>query len=109
VKKLEREIKDFEDQGKEQIKKKSDQQIKILYKEIEDAAVRLAKFRGIDLMMHYNDFVGELKDQPANIRNKFISAPLFPVYSSPGVDVTEDILKLLNRNSAAATTPPAGH
>ena len=107
-KKMERDIKDFEDQGKEQIKKKSDQQIKILYKEIEDAAIRLAKYRNIDLVMHYNDFVNDLKDQPANIRNKFINAPLFPVYSAPGVDVTEDILKMLNRKSTAANKPPAG-
>lgn len=107
-KRLERDIKDFEDQGKEQIKKKSDQQIKILYKEIEDATVRLAKYRNIDLVMHYNDFVNELKDQPANIRNKFINAPLFPVYSAPGVDITDDILAMLNRNSSAGKAP-AGH
>ena len=107
-KKLEREIKDFEDQGREQIKKKSDQQIKILYKEIEDAAVRLAKYRNIELVMHYNDFVDDLKDQPSNIRNKFINAPLIPVYSAPGIDITKDILAMLNRKAQAANKAPAG-
>lgn len=106
-KKLEREIKDFEDQGREQIKKKSDAQIKILYKEIEDAVVRLAKYRNIELVMHYNDFVGELKDQPGNIRNKFINAPLFPMYSAPGIDITKDLITMLNRKTEAnkSTTP----
>jgi Skp family chaperone for outer membrane proteins len=106
--KQERAIQDFEKKGRESIKKKSDQQIKILYKEIEDAVIRLAKYRQIDLVMHYNDFVDEMKDQPANIRNKFINATLFPMYSAPGIDITKDILTMLNQRSAAATKPPAG-
>jgi len=107
--KQERAIQDFEKKGRESIKKKSDQQIKILYKEIEDAVVRLAKYRQIDLVMHYNDFVDEMKDQPANIRQKFMNAPLFPMYSAPGIDITKDILTMLNQRSAAATKSPAGH
>jgi Skp family chaperone for outer membrane proteins len=111
MKKVERDIKDLREKGQEAVVKKEAYQFKMIYKDVEDTVAKYAKAYGIELVMHYNDFTGEKKETPQNARNKFGYAPLFPVYSAPGIDVTNDILTSLNNayNKKKAANSGAGH
>jgi Skp family chaperone for outer membrane proteins len=96
LKKMEYDIKTLKDKGQKDVVRKEAIQFKLIYRDVEVAVEKYAKAYGIELVMHYNDFVGDKKDTPENARNKLGYAPLFPVYSAPGIDVTRDILSNLN-------------
>jgi Skp family chaperone for outer membrane proteins len=97
LKKVQREIEDNGLKAKKTLGKKSDDAMKTIYMDIEEATKRYAAAHDIDLVMHYNDAVTpeELTSTP-NIARKLQSGPLMPIYSAPGMDISKDILEVLN-------------
>jgi Skp family chaperone for outer membrane proteins len=77
--------------------------IAVIYKDIQAVSERCAKSHGIDLVMHFND--GTTEDEvntPINIRRKMYQGALFPLYITPGMDMSKEVLALLNEEKAPA-------
>jgi Skp family chaperone for outer membrane proteins len=96
-KKLQREREDNNTKAKRVLGKKSDEQMAELYKDVLDMAEKCAKAHGFDLVLHYNDAVTrEDYFSPANIARKVQTGALMPVYATPGMDISEELVALLN-------------
>jgi Skp family chaperone for outer membrane proteins len=76
---------------------------KTIYSDVNNMAERYAKSHGIELVMHFND--GTTEDQlnaTGNIGRKMGLGALFPVYVTPGMDISKEVLALLNKEAASA-------
>jgi Skp family chaperone for outer membrane proteins len=95
--KLQREIEDNKAEAQATITKEQERQLKTLYAEIGAVARRLARERGLDLVMHHNDVSTETeRTTPANISRKMQAGAFIPIYIEPDIDLTESILEDLH-------------
>jgi Skp family chaperone for outer membrane proteins len=110
LKQLQREVEDNNATAKLQLGKKSDEQMKILYMDVFDAAQRYAASHEFDLVLHYNDATTrEEYFSPQNIARKLQSGALMPLYAAPGMDISTDVVNSLNYNlRPAGGAVPAG-
>ena len=99
AKQLQRELEDNSAEIKLKLGKRSDEEMKILFRDVEEAVKRYAANHDLDVVLHYNDAitpVDYLSGQ--NIARKLQSGALMPIYSTAGIDISKDITDLLNRN-----------
>ena len=116
LKDLQRKAEDSQAEAKLVLGKKSDDQMRIIYQDVTDAAARYATAHEFDLVLHYNDATTrEDYNSAMNIARKIQTGALMPVYAAPGMDISEEVVKMLNYNivpaatqGAAPGTPPAG-
>jgi RNA polymerase sigma factor (sigma-70 family) len=102
--KLEREIRvarrlleDEQEDVRRKLTKLNDEQTVALYKKIREAATRYAQAHGIELVLQYSDATEEADVySPANIQRKMQSAGCTPLYAAPGIDVSKEIVAVLN-------------
>jgi Skp family chaperone for outer membrane proteins len=105
---LQHELDDTKNKAKEDISKKTDKQMVTIYKEIHQAAERYAKAHDLELMLHYIEAVSEDDFyNPQNILLKIQQRGCFPLYTSPGLDVSKEIVAELNKNLADEKVSPA--
>jgi Skp family chaperone for outer membrane proteins len=115
--KLKREIEDLNNEAKKIIGKKNDEQMVILYREIQDAAQRYAVAHNYDLVLHYIDAVTQADYySPGAIARKLQSSACMPMYQAPGLDISREVVMALNasyqRNAGSQQQPaarPAGN
>jgi Skp family chaperone for outer membrane proteins len=115
AKQLERTIQDRKEEINKELKKKREEQIVILYRDVEQYVNILAKSKGIDLVMHYNDVPAgqpEMYSAP-NIARKMTADACLPVYVAQGIDLSQEVKDGLNWNykrasQASAVPPPQG-
>jgi Skp family chaperone for outer membrane proteins len=106
----ERKIADMKEEGNQYLGKMEAGQSTRIYQDIEEAVKLLARTRGLELVLQYNDVPPAVKYQPAGIRNRIVNPGLFPVYTAPGLDVTQELVAYLNSRQPTATAAPgAGH
>ncbi len=116
LKDLQRKAEDSQQEAKLVLGRKSDDQMKIIYQDVTDAAARYAASHEFDLVLHYNDATNEADyHSPMNIGRKIQTGALMPVYAAPGMDISVDVVNMLNYKVSPATTqgttpsaPPAG-
>jgi Skp family chaperone for outer membrane proteins len=97
VKELQRSIEDNKTRANRTLTRKQEQQLKTLYRDVEDAARRYAKAQDIELVLHYNDAEREQdRTSPANIMRKMQAGACLPMYAAAGVDISKEISTLLN-------------
>jgi Skp family chaperone for outer membrane proteins len=114
--KLEREGKDIQRQlednaanVKVELGKKSDDEMKILFTDVFDAARRYAAAHEFELVLHYNDAVTpEDFMSPQNIARKLNTGALMPLYAAPGMDISREVVDMLNYNLRPNTAPQGG-
>jgi Skp family chaperone for outer membrane proteins len=76
---------------------------KTIYSDVNNMAEHYAKAHGIELVMHFND--GTTEDEvntTANIGRRMGQGALFPLYVIPGMDISKEVLALLNKEAASA-------
>jgi RNA polymerase sigma factor (sigma-70 family) len=73
-----------------------------IYREVEDAANRVAKRDGLELVMFYTDAVTEADFYaPHNLQRKLTQpGVLMPLIVAPGMDITDTIVAVLNGKGA---------
>jgi RNA polymerase sigma factor (sigma-70 family) len=102
LRQLKREIEDETDRARSRMTKTSNEAVTAAYREVEEAANRVAKVKGLELVLFYTDAVTE-EDfyNPANLQRK-LSQPgaLMPMIVAPGMDVTDAVIEALNRAPA---------
>jgi Skp family chaperone for outer membrane proteins len=112
---LKREIEDLNAEGKSTLGKKSDEQMVILYREIQDAARRYAEAHNFEAVFTYMDATTQTDYYSPNfIARKFQNTSLMPLYQAPGMDISAEVLTALNtsfqRAHAGDANPrPAGN
>ncbi len=81
-----------------QFAKKNEEQYPIIYKDALEAAQGYARANGIDLVLHYSDVPADKKEflSFANVGQKVQTRACMPMYVGPGVDITKEVLALLN-------------
>jgi Skp family chaperone for outer membrane proteins len=109
-KQVTRNIEDNSTAAKVELAKRSGQQLKILYAEIYDAARRYARAHDFDMVLTYADaYTPEDFENPALIERKLQTTPVMPLYMSPGMDISRDVVLMLNGTAAPGSTgTPAG-
>lgn len=98
AKKIQQELKDNAAKIKKKLGKRSDEEMKSLYVAVEQAAQRYANEHDLDLVLHYNDATTQEDFLSAqNIARKLNTGALMPLYWNPSMDISQDIVAILNR------------
>ena len=114
VKDLQRRKEDNDAEAKMMIGKKSDEEMKILYLDVVRAAQGYAASHDFDLVLHYNDATSpEDYLSVQNIARKLNAGALMPLYAAAGMDISQNVVELLNYNlrpttQGGAPAPTAG-
>jgi outer membrane protein len=98
LKKLIHEREENSNAARKVLGKKNEEQMVLIYKEVREAAQKYARANDLELMLHYNDSLGDDPDHdsPMNVARKVQSGACMPLYAAPGIDVSKEILAMLN-------------
>jgi Skp family chaperone for outer membrane proteins len=109
IKRLNREMAEKNDEARVALDKKQGEIIVLLYKEFDEAVRTYARQAGIEMVMHYNDAVLESdRVSAANVARKMTAGACMPMYITPGLDISQDIVNALNAKYPVAAAPAAG-
>jgi Skp family chaperone for outer membrane proteins len=108
MKQLQRQLEDYNAQFKKDFSKKQEEQLVLLYKEVEYMVSQVAKMNGLELVFQYGDVIDK-KDayNPAIIQRKVLGGMCLPMYAVGGLDISEQVYKSLNNwydNASKSTT-----
>jgi Skp family chaperone for outer membrane proteins len=97
AKKLQRDLEDNSANAKLNLGKRSDEEMKILFVDVEEAVKRYAASHDLELVLHYNDAIilGDYLSPP-NIARKLNTPALMPLTTATGLDISKDIVDSLN-------------
>jgi Skp family chaperone for outer membrane proteins len=98
LRQLRRELEDEQDVARTQMTRINGEAVTAMYRAVEDAANRVARLKGLELVMFYTDAVTEADFySPASLERK-LSQPgaLIPMIAAPGMDITEVVIEALN-------------
>ncbi len=104
--KLKREMEDLRNEFGVFMGKKQEQQFVIVYGDVRNAAERYAQAHAYDMVLHYNDAVDprEYWSGP-NVARKMQAGALMPLYYAGGVDISAEIIKMLNDSVKRGPVP----
>jgi Skp family chaperone for outer membrane proteins len=110
IKQIEISIKDKTEKYKGKLSAKRQEQVAILYQEVQQSVAALARSKGIDLVLHYNDLPpGPDRDSGPNIMRKLSAEACIPIYRAQGIDLSDEVIAALNkeydRASGEKTSP----
>jgi Skp family chaperone for outer membrane proteins len=109
MRELRNQMADKTEDGKKALADMEATQFSTIYKDVQNMTERYAKSRGIELVMHYNDGTTDAEvNNPVNIGRKMSQGGCFPLYVTPGMDISKDVLAYLNQAVDSKYTP-AGH
>jgi Skp family chaperone for outer membrane proteins len=109
IKRLQREMQDKTEEARMALDKKQGDLIVLVYKEVDEAVKTYAKQANIELIMHYNDAVLESdRNSAANIARKMSAGACMPMFMTPSLDISQDIVNALNAKYPVAAAAPAG-
>jgi Skp family chaperone for outer membrane proteins len=104
---LVREREDNKAEANKFLNTKSDEQLKILYLDVQDAATRYAMSHNFEMVLHYNDATTEVEYfSPANIAMKIQARSCTPMYAAPGLDISKEVLTALNAAAQRSASGP---
>jgi Skp family chaperone for outer membrane proteins len=92
-----RQLEDLGLEYKQDVGKKQEQQLVMLYKEVENMVKRVAAARGFEMVFQYSDATTD-KDRynPMLVRSKVLGGMCLPLYVAGGLDISEQVYKNLN-------------
>ncbi|HVS40536.1 MAG TPA: OmpH family outer membrane protein [Gemmataceae bacterium] len=85
--------------AKAKLTKQASDEIVLICKDVEAASTRYAKAHDLDLVLQFNEPL-DPKDlfSPANVERKMGASAMIPLYSAEGMDISKDILEILNES-----------
>jgi Skp family chaperone for outer membrane proteins len=109
VRRLTREKQDKTEEAKVALDKKQGELIVLVYKEVDDAVRTYCRQSNIELVLHYNDAVTESdRNNPQNIARKMTQGACMPLYMTSSLDISQEIVGVLNAKYPVTTSTPAG-
>jgi len=108
LKDLQRKAQDNKDEFNRVVGRKQEEQLKILYMDVQDTAQRYAMAHNFELVLHYNDATTK-EDfwSGANIARKIQAGACMPLYAAPGMDISEAVVTTLNGAYSRSAQVPA--
>ena len=108
-KEIQRKLEDNSAEIKQKLGARSDEEMRILFMDVYDAAQRYASSHDFELVLHYNDAI-ERKDflSSQNIARKLNTGALMPLIFMGSLDISREIVDMLNYNMRQATVPGGG-
>lgn len=108
AKEIQRQVEDNSAEAKLKLGKRSDDEMKILFMDVYEAAQRFATSHDFELVLHYNDAVTKEDFLSAqNIARKLNTGALMPMYFVPSMDISMDVVRMLNYNVSAPSASGA--
>jgi Skp family chaperone for outer membrane proteins len=105
LKQLQRDNEDTNQEARAALEKKQNEELKILYQDVQEAVRRHARAQDLELVVHFNDPVNPAElHSPANIARKMQAAGCTPIFVADGVDITSEILADLNERARRKET-----
>jgi len=102
AKKIQRELEDNSLKAKKMLSKKTEDEMKTLFRDIEQAAKHYAEIHDIDIVLHYNDATtAEDYMSPQNIARKLQTGALMPLYWTRGVDISKDLVDMMSKEKTS--------
>ena len=109
IKRLQREMQDKTEEARTALDKKQGDLIVLVYKEVDDAVRTFARTSNIELVLHYNDAVLESdRNSAAIIARKMSAGACMPMYMLPTLDISQEVVNVLNAKYPVTTSAPAG-
>lgn len=110
AKDVQRRLEDNSAEAKLKLGRRSDDEMKILFLDVYEAAQRYATSHDFELVLHYNDAVTKEDYFSAqNIARKLNTGALMPLYWMPNMDISQEVVRVLNANvSTTGASAPAG-
>jgi Skp family chaperone for outer membrane proteins len=91
------------------IAKKTAAAMETLFKDVEGAVLALSRARGYEMVLYYNDALDAAEKYNPQVLNVKLSASGMPIYTAPGLDITAEVVQVLNFNlHRDNTSTPAG-
>ena len=108
VRQIKKEMEDEQKRAQAMLTKMDGDALVTMYREVEEAADRLAKAKGLELVLFYTDVVTEADFYKPSTLQRKLSQPgaLMPMIVSPGMDITDTVIEMLNRAQAPPDGPP---
>ncbi len=108
AKDIQRQLEDNAAEIKLKLGKRSDDEMKTLFMDIYDAAQKYAASHDFEMVLHYNDAITKDDFLSANnIARKLNTGALMPLYYAPSMDISLDLVRVLNYNVSATSAPAA--
>jgi Skp family chaperone for outer membrane proteins len=105
---LKRKAEDNKAEGTKKLGKKTEVGVRTLYMDVYSVAERIAKSRGFEMVLQFNDLTDPQEYWSAqNIQRKIQTAPLTPMYYNAGLDISNDVVTTLNSSYKNAPQRPA--
>jgi Skp family chaperone for outer membrane proteins len=111
IKTQERLIQDKVEKANKDFSKKSMDQLKTIYRDVENAATVYARANGFEMVLQYNDGADPTETYgPASLQQKLSNQACFPLYRDDRMDLTRVVTDMLNHqvpNTPTARATPA--
>jgi Skp family chaperone for outer membrane proteins len=114
IKGVERQIQDLVEKANKNFAKKSMDQLKTIYQDVQSAATVYARANGFEMVLQYNDGADPSEVySPSSLQQKLSNQACFPLYKDERMDVTHTVTDMLNRQvpstpTASRPAPAAG-
>jgi RNA polymerase sigma factor (sigma-70 family) len=107
IRQIQREMEDEQESARKAMDKTSGEAVRSMYREVEDAANKIAKAKGLELVLFYTDAVTEADFyNPNNLQRKLSqSGALMPMIVAPGMDITDTVIEALDLMVVPAEGP----
>jgi Skp family chaperone for outer membrane proteins len=94
-----RELEDITKEGKTYLTKRNDEQLVVLYREVQDTAIRYAQARGYEMVLHFNDALASSPEyySVSNVARKIQAGALIPLFVNPSLDISYQVVQTLNQ------------
>ena len=101
------EMDDIKAKAGKEIGKMQEEQLTLIYREVDAVVRELARSDGIDLVFRYNEDWSEKEYWTAPKVMARLNQPFWPMYYDQGLEITGQVVQLMNQRYA--TAPPAGN
>ena len=106
MRQIQRDAEDLKTEGQKELAKEMDQFMVIVYREVQDAAQRYAASHDFDLVLQYNEPLDNAEYySAANVARKMNAGALLPLHYSKGMEISPDVLTMLNASSPGRRRP----
>jgi Skp family chaperone for outer membrane proteins len=103
---IQRQLEDNAAEIKLKLNKRTDEEMKILFMDVAQATQSYASSHDFELVLHYNDAVTtEDFTSAQNIARKLNTGALMPLYWKRSMDISMEVVSLLNYNISATSAP----
>ena len=104
IRQVQREMEDEQESARKTVDKTSGDTFRLIYREVEAAANKIAQARALELVLFYTDALTEADFYSPNSLQRKLSQPgaLMPLVVAPGMDITDTLIEAIDRSQVPA-------